>query len=154
MEAGSDTSRVSIGQMIAGAATYPDWVARARKQLDDVCGSNADRLPEFSDRERLPYITAVVKEIFRWRPNLAEIGAPTALTKDDEYEGYHFPAGTVFVWNAWAIALDPKEYPDPERFYPERFLNDDLNNALKGHWAFGPGIFPERASNNTLADST
>jgi cytochrome P450 len=61
MEAGSDTSRVSIGQVIAGAATYPDWVVRARAELDAICGANAERLHEWSDRERLPYITAVVK---------------------------------------------------------------------------------------------
>lgn len=118
MEAGSDTSRVTIGQIIAGAATYPDWVKRAREQLDSVCGANAERLPGWGDREQLPYITAVVKEGFRWRPNIAEIGAPTSLIKDDEYEGYKFPAGTIFTWNAWAIALDPREYKDPERFYP------------------------------------
>ncbi|GAB7349169.1 hypothetical protein MBLNU459_g8105t1 [Dothideomycetes sp. NU459] len=139
MEAGSDTSRVSLGQIIAGAATYPDWVARARAELDAVCGSNAERLPGWEDREKLPYITAVVKEGFRWRPNIAEIGAPTTLIKDDEYEGYKFPAGTVFTWNAWAISLSPEEYKDPERFFPDRFLNEDLDSALKGHWAFGPG---------------
>jgi cytochrome P450 len=104
-----------------------------------VCGVDPQRLPNFGDREKLPYITAVVKEGFRWRPNIAEIGAPTVLIKDDEYEGYKFPAGTVFTWNAWAISLSPEEYVDPERFYPERFLNDDLNNPLKGHFAFGPG---------------
>ncbi|PSK59461.1 3-hydroxyphenylacetate 6-hydroxylase [Elsinoe australis] len=139
MEAGSDTSKVSICQIIAGACTYPDWVARARAQLDAVCGANGERLPTFEDREALPYITAVVKEGFRWRPNIAEIGAPTVLIKDDEYEGYRFPAGTVFTWNAWAIALDEREYDQPERFWPERFLDGDLKNPLKGHWAFGPG---------------
>ncbi|KAB5563489.1 cytochrome P450 [Coniochaeta sp. 2T2.1] len=139
MEAGSDTSRVTIGQIIAGAVTSPDWVARARKELDAVCGHNAERLPQWDDRPRLKYISAVVKEGFRWRPNIAEIGAPTMLIKDDEYEGYKFPAGTVFTWNAWAIALDPNEYKEPERFWPERFLNGEEENALKGHWAFGPG---------------
>lgn len=142
MEAGSDTSRVTIGQIIAGAVTYPDWVARARVQLDAVCGSKAERLPQWEDRQHLPYITAVVKEGFRWRPNIAEIGAPTMLIKDDEYEGYAFPAGTVFTWNAWAIALSPDEYKEPERFWPERFMNEDLENALKGHFAFGPGKYP------------
>ncbi|EXJ73906.1 uncharacterized protein A1O5_02200 [Cladophialophora psammophila CBS 110553] len=139
MEAGSDTSRVTLGQIIAGAATYPDWVERARVQLDAVCGHHAERLPQWEDRDQLRYITAVVKEGFRWRPNIAEIGAPTMLIKDDEYEGYRFPAGTVFTWNAWAIALSPDEYEDPERFWPDRFLNDDLASPLKGHWAFGPG---------------
>ncbi|CAK7237197.1 hypothetical protein SEUCBS140593_009877 [Sporothrix eucalyptigena] len=140
MEAGSDTSRVTLGQIIAGAATYPDWVERARAELDAVCGHNAERLPQWEDRPKLKYISAVVKEGFRWRPNIAEIGAPTMLIKDDEHEGYKFPAGTVFTWNAWAIALNPDEYEQPERFWPERFLNDDVENALKGHWAFGPGM--------------
>ncbi|OBT82018.1 hypothetical protein VE02_09812 [Pseudogymnoascus sp. 03VT05] len=139
MEAGSDTSRVSIGQIIAGAATYPDWVVRARAELDAVCGHNAERLPGWEDRDKLPYIAAVVKEGFRWRPNIAEIGAPTSLIQDDEYEGYKFPKGTVFTWNAWAIALSEKEYPQAERFWPDRFLNADLDNPLKGHWAFGAG---------------
>lgn len=142
MEAGSDTSRVTIGQIIAGAATYPDWVVRARQQLDKVCGHNAERLPQWEDRTDLNYISAVVKEGFRWRPNIAEIGAPTMLIKDDEYEGYKFPAGTVFTWNAWAIALSPDEYEQPERFWPERFLNGEEESALKGHWAFGPGKLP------------
>ena len=75
MEAGSDTTRVSLGQMIAGAATYPDWVVRAREQLDAVCGKNAERLPEWSDQEKLPYITAVVKESFRYYPPPAVVPA-------------------------------------------------------------------------------
>lgn len=140
MEAGSDTSRVTLGQIIAGAITYPDWVTRAREQLDRVCGAHAERLPGWDDRPRLPYITAVVKEGFRWRPNIAEIGAPTVLIKDDEYEGSRIPKGTVFTWNAWAIALSPDEYEQPQRFWPDRFLNEDLENALKGHGAFGPGM--------------
>jgi len=137
IEAGSDTTRMSVSQVIAAAATYPDWVGRARKQLDDVC-RDAERLPVFDDKSNLPYITAAVKEGFRWRP-FAEIGMPHVLTQDDEYEGYKFPAGNIFTWNALSIALDPREYEDPERFYPERFLNEDLDNPMKCHWAFGAG---------------
>ncbi|EKG12949.1 Cytochrome P450 [Macrophomina phaseolina MS6] len=139
MEAGTDTSRLTLIDIIAAAAAYPDWVGRAREQLDKVCGKEAQRLPGWADRDDLPYITAVVKEGFRWRPNTAEMGVPTSLIKDDEYEGYRFPAGTVFTWNAWALALDPEEYQEPERFWPERFLNEDLNNPMKGHYGFGPG---------------
>lgn len=80
-----------------------------------------------------------MKESLRWRPNIAEIGTPTVLIKDDEYEGYKFPAGTIFTWNAWALHLDPKEYEDPERFWPERFSGSDVENSLKGQYAFGVG---------------
>jgi hypothetical protein len=51
--------------MIAGGATYPEWVKKAREQLDEVCGHNGERLPQWSDQDKLPYITAVVKEAFR-----------------------------------------------------------------------------------------
>lgn len=138
LEAGSDTSRITISQLMAAACTDPRWVKTAREQLDSVCGANAERLPEFSDRSRLPYITAVAKEAFRWRP-MAQIGFPHMLTEDDEYEGYRFPKGTVFTWNAYGIALDEKEFEDPMRFWPERFMNEDLGNPLKGHLSFGPG---------------
>ena len=143
MEAGSDTSRMTISQVMAAAAMDGRWVRTAREWLDRVCGSVGDgedgmRLPEFGDRERLTYITAAVKEGFRWRP-FAEIGMPHMLTEDTEYEGYKFPQGTVFTWNSTAIALDEREYEDPERFWPERFMNDDVGNVLKGHWSFGPG---------------
>ena len=43
------------------------------------------------------------------------------------------------VSNIRAIALSEKEYEDPMAYKPERFLNEDLNNALQGHWGFGPG---------------
>lgn len=70
---------------------------------------------------------------------MAQIGFPTMLIQDDEYEGYKFPKGTVFTWNAMAISLDEKEYEEPMRFWPERFLNEDLDNVMKGLWSFGPG---------------
>ncbi|KAI7788078.1 Cytochrome P450-like protein 60 [Diaporthe eres] len=137
MEAGSDTTRMSMNQVIAGAALFPDWVGRARKELDAVCGSNAERLPGFADLDSLPWIKAAVKESLRW--NIAETGIPHATTEDDEFEGYHIPAGTVVTYNNWGIANDPAEYDQPERFWPERFLDQDLDKFLKGHLGFGVG---------------
>jgi len=139
MEAGTDTTRGQTNLLLAAAACFPEWVPKARAQLDEICGPNADRLPTFDDYEKLTYIRAVVKEVLRWRPNTADTGAPHALTQDDEYNGYKFEKGTVFTWNAWAISLDPREYKDPVRFMPERFLNDDLDSVLEGQWGFGAG---------------
>lgn len=143
IEAGSDTTRVAVLQMMAGAACYPAWAKKARTHLDEVCGSNAERLPALADRSKLPYITAVVKETLRWRPFL-QSGVPHVLTRDDEYEGYKFPAGTEFSWNAYSIALNEEEYAEPLNFEPERFVNDDLNKPTKGHWAFGAGMLTRK----------
>lgn len=45
---------------------YPDVMRRAQSQIDTVVGRG--RLPSFSDKESLPYIDAIVKEVLRWRP--------------------------------------------------------------------------------------
>ncbi|KAL1879645.1 hypothetical protein Plec18167_004107 [Paecilomyces lecythidis] len=139
IEAGTDTTRTSMLSLIAGTAMYPEWVERARKELDAVCGPNAERLPTFEDMNKLPMIKAAVKESVRWRPTNAQTGIPHALTEDDEFEGYRFPAGTVVTWNNWGISLDSNEYDEAERFSPDRFLDEDLDKVAKGHLGFGAG---------------
>ncbi|OQV03387.1 hypothetical protein CLAIMM_08436 [Cladophialophora immunda] len=120
MEAGSDTTRVSLHEILAGAALYPDWIERARMEIDK------------SERQsKKAYVGS--------KPAIAETGIPHALTRDDEFEGYHFPAGTVFTWNHWGISNAASEYEQPERFWPERFINDELDMALKGHLGLGAG---------------
>jgi cytochrome P450 len=45
---------------------YPDVQKKAQDELDSVLGQ--ERLPEFSDRQMLPYINAVLLETLRWQP--------------------------------------------------------------------------------------
>ena len=46
--------------------SYPHVQQKAYEELHTAVGK--DRLPEFSDKSRLPYIQAVVKEVLRWLP--------------------------------------------------------------------------------------
>lgn len=46
-------------------AMYPEVQKKAQAEIDAVIGN--DRLPEFSDRDLLPYINALVKESMRWQ---------------------------------------------------------------------------------------
>lgn len=59
---------------------YPDMQKRAQAEIDAVVGH--DRLPLFSDRDDLPYIESMLKEIIRFGPPvpLGEISSsPHAL---------------------------------------------------------------------------
>jgi len=87
---------------------------------------------------QLPYIQAVAKEVLRWRP-LVDVGVNHMCTEDFEFEEYYFPRGTLFTWNGWAISQNPAEYEDPERFWPERYLNEHVGDILHGLWGFGAG---------------
>ena len=52
---------------------FPDVLKKAQAELDRVVGR--ERLPNFSDNGKLPYIAAIVKEVLRWGA-LLPIGIP------------------------------------------------------------------------------
>jgi cytochrome P450 len=47
---------------------HPEIQRKAHEQIDSVVGH--ERLPEFADMERLPFIRAIVMETLRWQPAL------------------------------------------------------------------------------------
>lgn len=73
---------------------------KAQKQLDDVLGG--ERLPGHSDMVQLPYITAIIKETFRWAPPVP-LGVPHRLMEDDIYKGMFIPAGATLLENLWWV---------------------------------------------------
>ncbi|KAK0639890.1 cytochrome P450 [Cercophora newfieldiana] len=128
MEDGGDEGEASrvVGLMaIAGALTigspiqsyllamchYPEWQGRLQEEID-------------TDRERLPVLRAVVKEVIRWRPPVPT-GIPHAVEEDDIYNGYFIPAGATIHALEWGITRDPTTYPSPEEFNPSRFLSPE-----------------------------
>lgn len=55
-----------IQTFLLAATTHPEVVRLAQQELDEVLGG--ERLPNFSDKFRLPYISAILKETLRWMP--------------------------------------------------------------------------------------
>jgi cytochrome P450 len=76
----------------------PEVQKKAQAELDAVVGPN--RLPEFEDRNSLPYINALCKETLRWHP-LVPLGFAHATTQDDIYDGYFIPKGAMILGNSW-----------------------------------------------------
>jgi cytochrome P450 len=76
----------------------PEVQKRAQEEIDRVVGT--DRLPTVADRENLPYVDAVVKEVLRWHP-VAPMGLPHRSTEDDICNGYLIPKGAMLFANVW-----------------------------------------------------
>ncbi|KAJ6504475.1 cytochrome P450 [Mycena vulgaris] len=136
--AGTDTTVAALATFILAMLCNPEAQRKAQEEIDSVV--QAGHLPDFDDEASLPYVSAVVKEVLRWRP-VAPIGIPHFLPIDDEYRGYRLPAGSIVIANAWAILHDEVMYPDPYAFKPERFLlNGKPNPAVRNpDAAFGYG---------------
>lgn len=92
---------------------------KAHAELDRVIGKY--RLPILADRDKLPYIDAIIKETHRWRP-VAPTGVPHAALQDDIYDGYLIPKGAQMIPNVSLFASDQTAYPVPESFNPDRFM--------------------------------
>ena len=77
---------------------FPEVQRKAQVELDTIVGPS--RLPDFTDRDKLPYINAIVKEILRWN-NVGPLGIAHSNTSDAEYEGYFIPANSAILVNVW-----------------------------------------------------
>ncbi|KAF7330594.1 Cytochrome P450 [Mycena sanguinolenta] len=127
---GSDTIVSAIGTFILAMLLHPEVQKKAQAEIDSVVGPG--QLPGFGDKPTLPYVSAIVKEVLRWR-NVTPLALPHYVAADDEYQGYRIPANSIVIGNAWAILHDEAIYPDPHSFKPERFLLNDgkLNPAIR-----------------------
>lgn len=113
---------------------YPQILKKAQNVVDDVVGK--DRLPGFDDASRMPYITALIREAFRWR-TVAPVAIPHATIRDDLYAGYFIPKGTTVFALSQQIHEDEELYPDHKDFKPERFLDDQGQLNSLPHAGFG-----------------
>ncbi|KAF7776140.1 hypothetical protein Agabi119p4_4533 [Agaricus bisporus var. burnettii] len=115
----SDTTVSAVYSFFLAMTLYPQVAKRAKVELDEVVGTN--RLPTFEDRDSLPYINALVKEVFRWY-TVVPLAVPHRSTQDDVHEGFFIPKGTLVIPNIWKFTHDPRTYSKPDEFRPERFL--------------------------------
>ena len=113
---------------------FPHILKKAQAAVDEAVGR--DRLPNFDDVARIPFITAMIREAFRWR-TVAPVAIPHAVVRDDIYNGYFIPKGATVFALSQNIHEDEELYPDHTEFKPERFLDENgrLNNLP--HAGFG-----------------
>ncbi|KAF8639385.1 hypothetical protein AX17_001541 [Amanita inopinata Kibby_2008] len=140
--AGSDTTASAISITVLAAACYPEAQRRVQEELDQVIGR--DRAPTSTDIDMLPQTHAFVLETFRWRPVSAG-GFAHKSTKEIIWKNYRIPKGATVIGNVWAVGRDPQYFPNPERFDPQRWIDEKgrLKEELKAFtFGFGRRICP------------
>eukprot|EP00253_Pinus_taeda_P007022 PITA_07022 len=121
--AASDTTAVTIEWAMAELIRNPEKLKRAQAQLEEVVGLN--RRMEESDTEHLPYLRAVVKEVFRLHP-AGPLLVPHRANSDCEIGGFVIPKHSRVVVNVWGMGRDAQIWKEPLNFVPERFIDDEM----------------------------
>ncbi|KAJ7477078.1 cytochrome P450 [Mycena galericulata] len=157
--AGADTTVSAVNAFFLAMALYPAVQAKAQREIDAVVGD--DRLPTFADREELPFVNALVKEVLRWHTSVptgnpvdlrgmyctkARVGVPHRAMRDDVYEGHFIPKGALVITNIHRLTHDVRTYADPMTFNPDRFMASEGRPAEMDPrnlcWGFGRRICP------------
>ncbi|EFJ06131.1 hypothetical protein SELMODRAFT_448922 [Selaginella moellendorffii] len=120
-----DTSALSLEWAITELLRHPAVMEKARKDIDSVVGSN--RLVEDSDLDQLPFIAAIAKETLRLH-QLAPLALPKVVRGGpSKLGGYTIPNGTCTFVNFHSLGIDPAHWKDPMKYWPERFLEADID---------------------------
>lgn len=111
----------------------------ARQRLfDEVDGVLGDRVPTMEDVDRLPWTRACVEEAMRITPPVWMVGRKALV--DDEIDGFRIPAGSSMMVLITMIQRDPKLWPNPEGYDPERFLPENSKGRPRqAYMPFGAG---------------
>nr|AAV97888.1 N-hydroxylating cytochrome P450 CYP79D2 [Manihot esculenta] len=107
----------AMGELI----NQPELLAKATEELDRVVGK--DRLVQESDIPNLNYVKACAREAFRLHP-VAYFNVPHVAMEDAVIGDYFIPKGSWAILSRYGLGRNPKTWPDPLKYDPERHLNE------------------------------
>lgn len=133
--AGHETTAVALTWTWYLLSQNPEAEARLHAELDAVLGQ---RMPGVDDMPSLPYTEMIFAEAMRLYPPAWAIGR--MATKPYEAGGYEIPARSVVMMSPFVTHRDPRWFPDPERFDPERWTPEAKAQRPKfSYFPFGGG---------------
>ncbi|TRY84943.1 hypothetical protein DNTS_019022 [Danionella cerebrum] len=129
---GTETTAALLNWTVAFLLHRPEVQDKVYEELRDV------QHPQYSDRHRLPYLSALVAEMLRLRP-VAPLAVPHRAIRNSSIAGHFIPKDTIIIPNLYGAHHDPEVWDDPYSFKPERFLEGG-GGSLRTLIPFSGGI--------------
>jgi cytochrome P450 len=118
--AGYETTGLALTFAAYELARHPRVAEAVRQELARVAPGRPLRAEDLSG---LVWTEAVVKEVMRLYPPSYAVSRKVRVPF--EVAGYHVPAGALVSVNSYAMHRNPRWFPEPDAFLPERWLEAD-----------------------------
>jgi cytochrome P450 len=114
---------------------HPDVERTLHDELDSVLG---ERVPGVDDLKKLVFTKMVFSESLRLYPPAWTV--VRRVKKDYRIDGYVIPSGADIYMSQYVVHHDPRFFPDPFRFDPDRW-NQNQGSSLPqfAYFPFGGG---------------
>ncbi|XP_076416762.1 cytochrome P450 3A13-like isoform X6 [Peromyscus maniculatus bairdii] len=119
--AGYETTSTTLSFITYLLAIYPNVQKKLQHEIDAVLPNKAPAT--YEALVKMEYLDMVVNESMRLYPVATRVNRLSK--KDVEINGVLIPKGTVVVIPIFVLHRDPKYWPDPEEFHPERFSKEN-----------------------------
>ncbi|XP_062379514.1 cytochrome P450 4V2 [Sardina pilchardus] len=119
---GHDTTAAAMNWAVHLLGAHPDAQRKVQQELQEVFGES-DRPVNADDLKKLRYLDCVIKEALRLFPSVPFFAR--SICQDTHINGFKVPKGTNAIIITYAAHRDPRFFPNPEEFRPERFLPEN-----------------------------
>ncbi|CAG9771773.1 unnamed protein product [Ceutorhynchus assimilis] len=119
---GHDTVSSAITFSLLMISEHPEVQDKLIKEQLEIFGSNLTSVtPTYKELNEMKYLDLVIKETLRLFPSVPYFGR--RLAQDTEFKGNLYPKGINVMIFPFAFHRNPKYFPEPEKFIPERFVD-------------------------------
>jgi cytochrome P450 len=120
--AGADTTSVTLAAAFFYLLHNPSVM---HKLVDEVRSAyTTEEMEQITPAKlvTIPYLRAVIDESLRLSPPVPSLLPREVLKGGIAIDGHYIPAGTIVGVSAYAIHRNPEYFPEPDTFYPERWI--------------------------------
>lgn len=114
--AGHDTSTALLAWTLYLLGSHPEVLERAQREAISALQESA---PTSESLSNLPFLEMVIKEALRLYPPI-HVGNRRAAI-DIHLGDFTIPSGSRVMYSIYLTQRDPKYWPEPDTFRPERF---------------------------------
>jgi cytochrome P450 len=128
-----------LGFAVFNLLDAPEWKSKLLKELDEAI-PDVNVLPSTTDLERLPVLTAVVKETLRHSLHITNRVQMYDPAVEMQYQSWTIPKNTPVSMDIPRLHRDARFFKDPNTWNPGRFLGEEAALANKYYMPFHRGF--------------